>query len=107
MAKTENTGQVSAGLNRYTRLEEAGEYLATLRFTSWGKCLNLGCYFEADDGNRFYLYAWRKESGERHGQYCPREGGPNFRYIELGTRWLITTRLNSKGNIDWVTAEEQ
>lgn len=101
------TGRIDRSSQGYKRLEEAGEYLVTLKFTTWGKQLCLGCYFEADDGERFYLYAWLQESGDRRGQYCPRECGPNFRYVKDGTRWRITTKLNKKGNVYWATAEER
>ena len=90
----------------YSRLIEEGEYIATLNFKVWGKRMSLGCYFETDDGKKFYLYAWRIQYGERKDDYCPRDCAINFRDVKPGTRWLIKTRRSSKGNVYWSTAEE-
>ena len=106
MNKTNNSNLESLSPYKYTRLVEEGEFIATLRFTQWGKRLSLGCYFEMDDGNCFYLYAWRIQRGERKDQYCPRDSAPNFRYVMPGTRWIITTKRSKNGNVFWSTAEE-
>lgn len=91
----------------YKRLQEEGKFLVTLKFRVWGKSMNLGCYFQTDEGSRFYLYAWRIKGGVRDEQYCPRDSEPNFAEVEDDTRWLIETKKSRNGNIYWSTAERQ
>jgi len=100
MSTNENTCK-----HKYNRLEEVGEYTATLVNKHWGKRKSLCCYFDTDDGKSFYLYAWRVQSGERVNQYCPRDSSPNFRDVDVGTRWRITTKISKQGNVYWSTAE--
>ena len=85
---------------------EEGEFIATFVLKAWGERNRLRCYFFTDDGKNFYLNTWRVQSGERKDQYCPRDSAPNFRNVELGTRWLITTKSSRNGNVFWSKAEE-
>lgn len=98
---------VERGVKDYPRLQEAGRFLVTLKFRSWGKNNSLICYFETDDRQTFHLYAWRIQGGERSECYCPRDSWPNFATVEDETRWIIETKISRTGNLFWATAEKQ
>ena len=88
-----------------TLLVQEGEFTATFILKAWGERNRLRCYFLTDDGKSFYLNAWRVQSRDRKNQYCPRDSESNFRNVEIGTRWVLTTKRSSKGNVFWSTAE--
>lgn len=96
---------IERGVKEYPRLQEVGEFVVTLKFRSWGKRKGLLCYFITDDGQKFHLYAWRIQSGERYEKYCPRDSWPNFAWVEDETKWLIVTKKSKYGNVYWSTAE--
>lgn len=92
-------------LNEYVLLRKEGEFIVTLKYRYWGKQLNLGCYFLSSDGEKFFLYAWRRKliNGEH---YCPRISNLGFENVEDNTKWIITARKNKNGNVVWLDAKE-
>ena len=95
-----------ADANGYHFLQEPGEYRATLKFRTWGERMRLRCYFIADDGQKFYINAWRRQGGPMVNCYCPRDNGPDFEKVPDGTNWLITMKNSRNGNVFWSAAEQ-
>ena len=99
--------KIDAGLREYHWLKEEGEYIAILKNRAWLKLKNpcLGCYFESEDGTKFYLHAWRTPLAKGE-HYCPRNSDVWFETTNDETKWRLTLKTSKNGNVFWATAEE-
>lgn len=87
----------------YDAFDKEGEFLLKLEFRGWNKFKSnsLVCYFTDREGKRYRLFAWK------HGEiYNPKRSEINMATVQDGTWWKCTVKQNSKGNMEWLTAEQ-
>jgi len=89
----------------YNNASPLGTFRAHLDFKIWCKLPALRCFFTAEDGLKFSLYANRAKANPRW--YSPRDGSLDMSDPDATGKWYeLATDLNSKGNIAWLSAME-
>lgn len=81
---------------------DEGTYTGILVMKEWGKKPCLHCYFILEDGQKIVLTAYFKDS-----LYKPGISKIDFSdlNIKAGSKFLISTEINSKGKTSWHNAE--
>lgn len=82
-----------------------GKWSGRLVFKSWGKSVNLHCFFEhADTLELHAISAFRVRGGGR--RYTPKDGAIDFSEPGIeGGLYTLDVALNGKGNPAWLSAE--
>jgi hypothetical protein len=86
---------------------DTGCFIGTLVMKIYGDDFSLRCYFDAPNGRKLRITAWKNR---RTGKYGPpqrlsaRGSGIDFQDIPLQTNWGILVKKNKAGKLFWSKA---